>query len=78
MASAFEDVSIIESSSDRQESENIALAIRMNLQESKLVSLVTDDKKLAKMVSIALKKVGIVPDSFGEDPLQTLQLALLG
>ena len=73
LASAFEDVSIIESSSDRQESENIALAIRINIQNQKSVSLVTDDKKLAKMVSIALKKWGIVPDnSFGEDPLQTL------
>ena len=52
LASAFEDVSIIESNSDRQESENINLAIRMNLQNQKSVSLVTDDKKLAKMVSI--------------------------
>ena len=75
---ATEGLALVEAADDRQEAVAIALCLREAVENGETASLVTPDKKLARAVSAALKRWGLVPfDSFGSVLLQTVPGRLL-
>ncbi|WP_099867070.1 double-strand break repair protein AddB [Pararhizobium haloflavum] len=74
----FGDVSLIETSSEREEAAAIAVAMRIAGDDPKArVALVTPDRRLARRVSVELVRYGIEANDSGGVPLASTQPATL-
>lgn len=77
-ASALSNITLIESSNERDEAAAIAVAMRRAMdQEHATAALVTADRDLARRVSSELRRFGIVADDSGGTPLATTPPAVL-
>jgi ATP-dependent helicase/nuclease subunit B len=79
---AFENVSLLEASNDREEAAAIAVAMRLTLESTSEtddpnVALVTPDRNLALKVSIELQKYGILADDSGGQSLSQSKIGTL-
>ena len=73
LPSAMSGVSILEAPDARKEALAIAIAMREGLEIGKSTALITPDPELTRMVTVALRRWNIVPDSsmgqpFGQSP----------
>lgn len=68
-AHAFEDVTMLEAASPREEAAAIALRLREAAETGQTATLVTPDRTLARAVTVALDRWGILPDDSAGLPL---------
>lgn len=66
---ATQDMTLIEAQSPRAEALSIALILRQAAQDGTKAALMTPDRDLARQVSVALDRWGIVPDDSAGRPL---------
>ena len=66
---ALEDVTLLEAPSGRAEALAIALRLRAAAEEGETAALITPDRSLARQVTAALDRWGILPDDSAGQPL---------